>query len=50
MDEAKEHEIHQWLIKCEHDLGAVRLIIRDGASFLDVKKQFPKDLLSTFLV
>ena len=35
MDEAKRHEIRQWLVKAEHDLRSARRLITDTPALLD---------------
>jgi HEPN domain-containing protein len=35
MDEAKRHEIRQWLIKAEHDLRSARRLLGDTPPLLD---------------
>lgn len=35
MDEAKIHEIRQWLIKADHDLGSARRLLAGDEPFLD---------------
>lgn len=35
MDEAKVHEIRQWLIKANHDIGSAQRLLTGDAPFLD---------------
>lgn len=35
MDEAKRNEIHQWLIKSQHDLGSARRLMEGEEPYLD---------------
>jgi HEPN domain-containing protein len=35
MDESKVHEIRQWLIKAEHDLGSARRLLTGDPPYLD---------------
>lgn len=35
MDDAKKHEIRQWLIKANHDLGSAKRLISGKKPFLD---------------
>lgn len=35
MDESKAHEIRQWLIKAEHDLGSARRLLTGEPPYLD---------------
>jgi len=35
MDEAKIHEIRQWLIKAKHDIGSARRLMTGEEPYLD---------------
>jgi HEPN domain-containing protein len=36
MDEGKQQEISQWLIKSQQDLGAARVLFESGNTYLDI--------------